>query len=163
MSPRRREEDVSALLRALYAAGRVCEDRNRIDEVAEILARPAYLDAPAERIARALRGRLRFTAGEEARPIPDFLLMHREAANFPWVSQALWLYTQMARWGDAELSPESERAVRRVFRPDLYRRALGGTGAALPSASAKMEGAIANPSGCGHGSGPPSAWPGSIF
>jgi len=144
-----REEDVSALLRALYAAGRVCEDRNRIDEVAAILARPAYLDAPAERIARALRGRLRFTAGEEARPIPDFLLMHREAANFPWVSQALWLYTQMARWGDAELSPESERTVRRVFRPDLYRRALGGTGAALPSASAKMEGAIANPSGVG--------------
>jgi NitT/TauT family transport system ATP-binding protein len=96
-----------------------------------------------------LRGRLRIAPGGDLMPIPDFLLMHREAANFPWQSQALWLYAQMVRWGDAPLSASSEAIVRRVFRPDLYRRALGGTGAALPGASAKLEGSIRTPAAVG--------------
>jgi two-component system, oxyanion-binding sensor len=144
-----RAEEIGALLRALYAAGKLLMDRSRRDELTAILARPEYLDAPAERIGRALNGRLRLLVGSDPVAIPDFLLMHREAANFPWQSQALWLYSQMVRWGDAPYVPASEKVVRSVFRPDLYRRALGGTGAALPGASAKIEGAIRTPAGVG--------------
>jgi NitT/TauT family transport system ATP-binding protein len=144
-----RADDVAALLRALYSAGKLLMDRDQRSEITAILARPEYLDAPAERISRALDGRLLLAAGADRVPIPDFLLMHREAANFPWQSQALWLYSQMVRWGDAPYDAGAEKIVREVFRPDLYRRALGGTGAALPGASSKLEGAIRSPAGVG--------------
>ena len=144
-----RADRLAALMRALYSAGTLLMDQSRRDAITAILARPEYLDAPAERIRRALDGRLMLAADSNPVPIPDFLLMHREAANFPWQSQALWLYSQMVRWGDAPYQPEAEVVVRKVFRPDLYRRALGGTGAALPGASAKMEGALRSPAGVG--------------
>jgi NitT/TauT family transport system ATP-binding protein len=144
-----RAEDLAALLRALHSAGKLLIDLDRREQIIAILARPEYLDAPPERIGRALAGRLLLAAGGETVTVPDFLLMHREAANFPWQSQALWLYSQMVRWGHAPYGAEAEAVVRRVFRPDIYRRALGGTGAALPGASAKLEGAIRSPSGVG--------------
>jgi NitT/TauT family transport system ATP-binding protein len=144
-----RGDELAALLRALHSAGTLLMDRDRRAQVTAILARPEYLDAPAERIRRALDGRLLLAGGGEPVAIPDFLLMHREAASFPWQSQALWLYSQMIRWGHASYDASAEAVVRGVFRPDLYRRALGGTGAALPGASAKLEGAIRSPSGVG--------------
>ena len=40
-----------------------------------------------------------------------------------------------------------------VFRPDVYRAALAGTDAVLPGASAKVEGAIREPTGASSVSG----------
>jgi NitT/TauT family transport system ATP-binding protein len=73
------------------------------------------------------------------------MFQHREAANFPWVSQAEWLYTQLLRWDHLEYSPEDAEAAARVFRPDVYRSALAGTGDLLPGASSKVEGSLARP------------------
>ena len=78
-------------------------------------------------------------------PDPDFMFQHREAANFPWVSQAEWLYTQLVRWDRIPFSPEDAAAAARVFRPDVYRSALAGTVAPLPGASSKVEGSLARP------------------
>jgi NitT/TauT family transport system ATP-binding protein len=64
---------------------------------------------------------------------PDFMFQYREAANFPWVSQAQWLYSQMLRWDHAPYSAEDEAKVQRVFRPDIYRSALTGTDAPFPA------------------------------
>lgn len=141
---------VDALLRALDRAARVAGDPARHDEVAEILSRPHYLGKPAELIVRALSGRLAVVAGQDIdKRTPDFLIFYRDAANYPWVSQALWLYSQMIRWGDAPLSPEGEAIVRQVFRPDIYRHALLETGTPLPGASSKVEGSITVPTGVG--------------
>lgn len=158
-----RSDELSALLRALYRAGEFVANPANQRDIANLLSESAYLGAPVERIERALSGRLRSRPGGELMPIEDFLLTHREAANFPWQSQALWLYSQMIRWGDASWSQESEDTVRNVFRPDLYRRALGGTGAALPGASAKMEGAIRTPAGVGTTQGRLILGPDSFF
>ncbi len=137
-----RAPELAALLRALHRAGAYIAMSEHHETVANVLARPAYLDAPAERIQRSLAHRLVLKAGGPSVEVPNFLLTHDEAANFPWTSQALWLYGQMVRWGDADFSSQSESIVRSVFRPDLYRRALRGTGAPLPGASAKVEGGI---------------------
>ena len=73
------------------------------------------------------------------------MFQHREAANFPWVSQAEWLYTQLVRWDHLPFSPADAEAAARVFRPDVYRSALAGTGDMLPGASSKVEGSLARP------------------
>jgi NitT/TauT family transport system ATP-binding protein len=112
---------------------------------AAILARPEYLDADSELILHAISDRLVLRQGGEPTPYPDFMFQHREAANFPWVSQAQWLYTQMARWDGTAFSAADAAAAGRVFRPDVYRSALKGTGDALPGASSKVEGSLTGP------------------
>lgn len=144
---RDRRAEVEALIRALHEAGAIATDRSRQEEVAQLLARDAYIGLPADMIQRALSGRLIPRRGAVPVGMTDFLVLHREAANFPWRSQAMWLYSQMVRWGHAPLVPDGFEAAAAVFRPDVYRSALAGTGAILPNASAKVEGAIEVPTG----------------
>jgi NitT/TauT family transport system ATP-binding protein len=72
----------------------------------------------------------------------DFMFQHSEAANFPWVSQAQWLYSQMVRWDQIAFDTADAARAARVFRPDVYRSALAGTGDPLPGASSKVEGSV---------------------
>lgn len=148
-----RRAETEALLRALYAAGRFAKNPAHRAEVTALLARPEYIGVPAPIIERALSGHLVAQAGSEAVKVPDFLVLHKEAANFPWRSQAMWLYSQMARWGHAPASAEGFAKAATIFRPDVYRAAFAGTDAALPGASAKVEGAIAAPLAIGSPSG----------
>jgi len=158
-----RRAEVEALLRALHDAGRFVADPAHVDDVAAILARPAYIDQPTPLIAHALRNRLVLSQGTPEIPVMDFLLLHREAANFPWRSQAMWLYSQMVRWGHAPLDPNGFTAAASIFRPDIYRSALKDTGAILPGASAKVEGAIQTPTGAASVAGRLILGPDSFF
>ncbi|KQM23032.1 nitrate transporter [Sphingomonas sp. Leaf24] len=137
-----RGEVVQRLIRALHAAAAHFIDPATRDASAAILARPDYLDAPVDPIARAIGDRVRVVAGAEPLHVPDFMFQYREAANFPWRSQAAWLYSQMARWDGTPVAADEARFAQNTFRPDLYRAALAGSGAPLPGASSKLEGAI---------------------
>ncbi|MDB5736452.1 MAG: nitrate transporter [Sphingomonas bacterium] len=146
-------EAVDALLVALSQAAAWCDDPANHGELAELLERPDYVGRPAIELLPALSGRLPLRRGEPPLSIPDFLLFNREAAGFPWRSQALWIYSQFVRWGFVKGSPETERQAADVFRSDIYRRALAGTGLPMPGASMKVEGAIGAPLGVGAHSG----------
>lgn len=140
-----RRDAVERLVRALRRAGRHFVDPANHDANAAILARPQYLDGNAALIRRAIADRLLLSAGGEIVHFPDFMFQHREAANFPWVSQAEWLYSQMVRWDAPGFDAADARKAARVFRPDVYRSALLGTGDPLPGASSKVEGSLARP------------------
>lgn len=144
-----RRAEVETLLRCLHEAGQFVSNTENASQCAAILARPEYIDQPADLILRALTNRMVLLHGQPERPVKDFLLMHQEASNFPWRSQAMWLYSQMVRWGHAPATPEGFTAAANVFRPDIYRAALIGTNAVMPGASAKVEGAIEHPTGAG--------------
>lgn len=165
--PARRAEDeaelVHRLIRALYAAGKAFVDPQRSSANAAILARADYLDGEAELIERAIADKIKLAAGQEPMHIPDFMFQHREAANFPWASQAAWLYAQMVLAGHAEKTDDGYAAAQRVFRPDIYRAAFAGTDVPLPGASAKLEGGIANPMGVGTIQGRLTLGPDSFF
>lgn len=137
-----RRDAVQALVRALIAAARHFVDPAHWEENAAILARGEYLDGSAAVIHRALSDRLLLARGGEPVHFPDFMFQYREAANFPWVSQAEWLYTQMARWEGLPFSRGDATRAAHVFRPDVYRSALLGTGEPLPGASSKVEGSL---------------------
>lgn len=137
-----RRPAVEALIRAMRKAGAHFVDAANWDENAAILARSEYLDGDAGVIRRVISDRLVLAAGTPPVHFPDFMYQYSEAANFPWVSQAMWLYSQMVRWDGTPHSPADAAAAARVFRPDVYRGALIGTGDALPGASSKVEGSI---------------------
>jgi len=134
-----------ALIRAMRRAGEHFVDPANCDANARILARPEYCNADPALIRRAISDRLVIASGAEPVHYPDFMFQHREAANFPWVSQAEWLYTQLVRWDGLAFDPADAAAAARVFRPDIYRSALKGTGDLLPGASSKVEGSLDRP------------------
>ena len=138
-------ERLFALIRALYRATAWAGDPANREALAELLARPAYVGGSAAVIARALGGSLVREPGGAPAAIPDFLVFHDHAANFPWQSHALWFYSQMVRWGQTDYRADRAEIARRVYRPDLYRAALKSTEADLPSASSKVEGALTRP------------------
>lgn len=133
---------LSALMRALVKAAEWCANPTRRKELAEILSGPAYLDLPADILMRGLTGDLLLQKGGAVQSIEDFLMFDERAATFPWVSHALWFYTQLVRWKEFPHSRTALRQARESYRPDLYRKALAGTRRAIPSASMKVEGAL---------------------
>ncbi len=152
MRTARMEEDpdlTHRLLRALYRAGVAFVDPARREDIAAILAGPAYLDGSATLIGHAISDRIVFAQGAAPIDVPDFMFQHREAANFPWVSQAAWLYAQMTIAGHVPANATSYDAAQRVFRPDVYRAALRPLGVPLPGASSKLEGGIIEALGVG--------------
>lgn len=144
-----KRDGVLRLIRALHTAAAHFIDPKTVEQSAAILSRARYLDAPVDAILRAITDRIRVVPGGEPVHYPDFMFQYREAANFPWRSQAGWLYAQMVRWEGLSFSPEDAATAQGVFRPDLYRAALAGSGAPLPGASSKLEGALVEPIGAG--------------
>jgi NitT/TauT family transport system ATP-binding protein len=137
----RHPEALAALLRAIYRAALWCAEPANHSALASVLASPSYIDRPAEWMLPALTGEIR-TGGSGVLRVEDLFVPQAKAATFPWKSHALWLYTQMVRWGQIAHSEANAAIARDTYRPDLYRTALRPLGVALPGANAKVEGAL---------------------
>ncbi|SOC82101.1 NitT/TauT family transport system ATP-binding protein [Ensifer adhaerens] len=118
-------ETVSRLVVALDRAARWCDEPANHDHLAEILSSAPYIPAPRDIIRRVLNGEFSLDAQGNKRIIPDYFLFHRGAANYPRPEQALWIYSQMMRWGQTRFSEEDRTRAEGAYRPDLYRNALG--------------------------------------
>ena len=139
----RHPQQLTALVRALYRASLWCGQPEHHEELAKLLAEPRFVGAPAELLLRGLSNRLQLTPDGPLREIADFYVPARQAATFPWVSHALWFYSQMVRWGQVPFRIEDVPQVRATYRPDLYRVALAPLGANAPVIDSKIEGASA--------------------
>jgi len=133
---------IEGLIRAMRRAGEHFVDPANWDTNAAILARPEYCDASHKLVRRAISDRLVLTPGGDEREYPDFMFQYHEAANFPWVSQAEWLYSQLVRWDGLGYDPAEAEAAAKVFRPGVYRSALAGSNDPLPTSSSKVEGSV---------------------
>ncbi|MGR3465636.1 CmpA/NrtA family ABC transporter substrate-binding protein [Limimaricola sp.] len=121
------QERFGALVRALWRAGRWLGQPGSRIVATELLARPQYLDVPAEIVDRALSGRLTLSGRGEIREVAGLVEFHGPGFGVPWPGQAAWLGRRMAaRAGRDPLAADD--AARRVFRPDLHRRMLAGVG-----------------------------------
>lgn len=129
------------LIRAVYKAAVWCDDPVNRGELARLLARPEIFDLPAEILEANLDGRIALDNGEEMR-VEGFLNFSRSAATFPWTSHAAWFYSQMVRWGETKMSADGYARAQATYRPDIHRAALAPLDVPLPTANAKIEGAI---------------------
>ena len=156
-------ETADALVRALAKSAAWCDNPSNRPALADLLSGAQYVGQPAEVILPGLTGQIVLHPGSEPVAVPDFLLFEREAANFPWRSQGLWIYSQFVRWKMIEPSEARARAATGVFRSDLYRRALAGSGVAMPAASSKVEGAVSSPLAVGSSFRPLTLGPDRFF
>jgi two-component system, oxyanion-binding sensor len=142
--PGERAGVLQRLLRALDRAVDFIADPLNLDETASLIAAPHRLDVPPELIRGTLEGQLRLARGAAPRVAPNYILIGRDGAARPDPTHAAWLYAQMVRWDQAELSPELLASAEACFRPDLY-DATSGIGACAPSAPADGIGAFVGP------------------
>ena len=71
---------------------------------------------------------------------PTLAQVPGDHSTFLWQSQALWLMTQAARWGQIpRIPPNAEALAKRAWRTDLYREIAGELGIACPSDDYKVE------------------------
>jgi ABC-type nitrate/sulfonate/bicarbonate transport system substrate-binding protein len=134
-------EAMAAMLVALHHASVWCSRSENHEALATLLAKHAYVGCDVKLLLPALSGRLS-VGGGVVRFIGDFFVPNARAATFPWRSHALWFYTQMVRWRQIEHTTQRQRIAAETYRPDIYRASLKDLGIAMPSASAKVEGAL---------------------
>ncbi len=135
-------ETVSRLIVALDAAARWCDRPDNHDALSEALADTRYLAAPVDIIRRVLAGEFNLDDQGNRRVIDGYFKFHAGFANYPRPSQALWIYSQMIRWGQTDLSSTGMTAAAAAYRPDIYRLALGADAAPLLDDDIRVEGAV---------------------
>lgn len=118
-------EAVSRLIVALDAAARWCDRAENHGVLADTLADTRYIAAPVKIIRQVLAGRFNVDAQGHQRVIERYFTFHDNFANYPRKSQALWIYSQMIRWGQTAFSTDAAKATALAYRTDLYRNALG--------------------------------------
>ena len=136
---------LAALVRAHARAADFVEEVGNRDEVAAILAAPNRIGTTPEVIRRTLDGRLKVSPDGAIRSDANYLMIGRDGAGRPDPAQAAWLYAQMVRWGQAQLSGEMCRAAMAVFRPDLYDAALGTPAPQPPGRIGAFAGPVFDP------------------
>jgi NitT/TauT family transport system ATP-binding protein len=120
------------LLAALDASALWCAEPANRRELAAILAEPAHVGGRAALFETVLGGDLPVDPDGTRRALAAYVDFRPEGANLPRRSQALWVFAQMVRWGQAAYTPEAARQAAQAFRPDVYRSALPGRAEALP-------------------------------
>jgi nitrate/nitrite transport system substrate-binding protein len=129
-----------ALIRALIESARWIDNRENRMSVAEIISAPEYVGTAADIIGMAMTGAFQYSAFTPAVALPDFNVFHRYLANFPWCSHAVWIISQMYRWGQLEQYVNIKQIAESVYRPDIYRQAARELDLAFPGTSYKTEG-----------------------
>jgi NitT/TauT family transport system ATP-binding protein len=133
-------ETLSRLIVALDAAARWCDDPDNHGSLADMLSGSAYVGGARDPILRLLRGDILIDPNGKTRRIENYLTFHGQAANFPWISQARWIYSQMVRWGQVAYDNACLPQVEAAYRPDIYRSVLAGSATAVPAIDSKVEG-----------------------
>lgn len=112
------------LLAALLDACEFCDNPANSERVAETLARPEYVDAPAATLLAGLTGRFHCGHGI-TRDLPDFVVFSRRGGNEPSAARAAWLL-ELVRATTACNEPSALNHVlgRRVYRADIFESAL---------------------------------------
>ena len=130
----------AALVRCVVRGGDWLARPENLTLAGEILTGSA-LSLPQAVVERALTGLIAPVRGGPRTKVPGLLRLGGGAAQFPWRSQGAWIGHRLALAHGGDPS-EAARTGASVFRSDLFRAAMEGTGIDLPSAGAKLEGAL---------------------
>jgi nitrate/nitrite transport system substrate-binding protein len=106
--------------------------------VAEVIARPQYINTQKEVILPRLLGEYDYGDGRTEKD-PLYMTFFDRDTAFPWKSHGLWWLSQLRRWGMVGPGLDYRATVDQVHRPDLYRDVAKELGIAAPSDDLKAE------------------------
>jgi nitrate/nitrite transport system substrate-binding protein len=100
----------AALYRAVLKAAKMASDPQNRSLVAKVISPSNYLNQPETVVAQVLTGRFADGLGK-VQNVPD----RANFDPFPWPSMAVWILTQMKRWGYIKGSVNYRQIAEEVF------------------------------------------------
>jgi nitrate/nitrite transport system substrate-binding protein len=99
-----------ALYRAVLTAAAMAREARNRELIAKVIAPPAYLNQPETVIAQVLTGKFADGLGQ-VQNVPD----RADFDPMPWQSMAVWMLTQMKRWGYVKGDVNYKQIAEKVF------------------------------------------------
>ena len=117
-----------ALLRAIVEATAYSQNAANRREVAAAISGQNYLNQPQTVVEQVLTGTFADGLGRVQR-VPDRIGFD----PFPWHSMAMWIMTQMRRWGQLQRDVDYRQVAEQVFLATDAARAMRDLGQPVPS------------------------------
>jgi len=121
-----------ALLRSIVEATAYAQKPENRKEIAAAISTPNYLNQPLTVVEQVLTGTFADGLGG-VKKVPD----RAGFDPFPWESFAIWILTQMQRWGQIKGEVDYQKIARDVFLATDARRAMEQAGLVPPAANTK--------------------------
>jgi len=122
----------AALLRAIIDATAFAAKPDNRKQIAEAIAPANYLNQPVTVVEQVLTGTFADGLGN-VRKVPDRI----DFDPFPWESFAVWIMTQMKRWGQIKGDVDYAGVAKQVFLATDTAKLMKEVGLTPPSATSK--------------------------
>jgi nitrate/nitrite transport system substrate-binding protein len=120
----------AALYRAVLTAAKMAREPKNRSLIAKVIAPPNYLNQPETVIEQVLTGKFADGLGN-VKSVPD----RADFDPFPWQSMAVWILTQMKRWGYIKSDIGYKQIAEQVFLVTDARKYMAQVGMKAPAAS----------------------------
>jgi nitrate/nitrite transport system substrate-binding protein len=116
-------KSVTAVLKAMHLSSEYIDKMENRPHVAEVIARPAYINTPTEVILGRLQGKYDYGNGKTEQDA-NYMIFSKRDCNYPSRTWGYWWLTQFRRWGMVKGAPDYKGISERVLRPDIYTAAM---------------------------------------
>jgi nitrate/nitrite transport system substrate-binding protein len=123
----------AALLRAIIDATAFATKPENRKQIAEAIAPANYLNQPVTVVEQVLTGTFADGLGN-VRMVPDRI----DFDPFPWESFAVWILTQMKRWGQIKGDVDYKSVARQVFLATDTAKLMKEAGLVPPASTSKI-------------------------
>jgi nitrate/nitrite transport system substrate-binding protein len=120
----------AALYRAVLTAAKMAREPKNRSLIAKVIAPPNYLNQPETVIEQVLTGKFADGLGN-VKNVPD----RADFDPFPWQSMAVWILTQMKRWGYVKGEVNYKQIAEQVFLVTEARKYMAQVDMKAPAAS----------------------------
>ena len=122
----------AALLKAIIDATAFAAKPDNRKQIAEAIAPANYLNQPVTVVEQVLTGTFADGLGN-VRTVPDRI----DFDPFPWESFAVWILTQMKRWGQIKGDVDYKTVARQVFLATDTSKLMKEVGLTPPASTSK--------------------------
>jgi nitrate/nitrite transport system substrate-binding protein len=122
----------AALYRAVLTASAMARDAKNRELIAKVISPAAYLNQPETVVNQVLTGRFADGLGG-VRTVPD----RADFDPVPWQSMAVWMLTQMKRWGYVKGEVDYKQIAEKVFLLTDAKRQMKALGQPVPDGAYK--------------------------
>jgi nitrate/nitrite transport system substrate-binding protein len=129
-----------ALLMAVMEAQQWSDKMENKDELAAIMAKRQWINAPVEDILDRAKGKFDYGTGRVVENSPHIMKHWRDFASYPFQSHDLWFITEDMRWGKYESGFDAKSLIAKVNREDIWREAakeLGIPAGEIPTSKSR--------------------------
>ena len=113
-----------AITMAVMEAQQWCDKPENHEELARIMAKRQWINAPYEDIIERTKGKFDYgIPGKVVENSPHIMKYWMDFASYPFQSHDLWFITEDIRWGKFEPTVDAKALIKKVNREDIWRAA----------------------------------------